>query len=252
MLWEKYESGWQKKVTVYGNKLFQRLPYEEWGLKSVVPLSETRRAEELERRTKSNVKYPSSILGEERVRELLKWYASHERQRYHRKWMWASLFGMPITAPVALLPVIPNLPFFWLVFRWWSHWRAQNGSKHVEFLLDNELLDLAPSSASCTLDTAYAVARVGLSLRDIDETVKAMEERRTVQPRFASKKQQLPEQMLLLKGDGALIAKCLEIPELGAEVERAVWQVQRSIKAQAEFKEEKAELDSVRKFGEKG
>ena len=105
MLWEKYESGWQKKITEYGNKLFQRLSYEEWGLKSIPPLSENRRAEELERRTKSSVEYPSSILGEERVRELLKWYASSEKQNYHRKWMWVSVVGMPITAPVALVPV---------------------------------------------------------------------------------------------------------------------------------------------------
>jgi hypothetical protein len=28
--WESAEKGWQKKVTEYGNKLFDRIPYEEW------------------------------------------------------------------------------------------------------------------------------------------------------------------------------------------------------------------------------
>ena len=41
--WEKKESGWQKKVTEYGNKLFQRLPYQEYGLKSIPPLSTKQR-----------------------------------------------------------------------------------------------------------------------------------------------------------------------------------------------------------------
>ena len=105
LLWEKYESGWQKRVTVYGNKLFQRISYEEWGLKSVPPLSERRKAEELERRTKSSVEYPSSVLDEDKVKEALRSYASREKQSFHRKWMWGSVVGMPISAPVALVPV---------------------------------------------------------------------------------------------------------------------------------------------------
>ena len=105
MLWEKYEKGWQKKVTVYGNKLFQRLSYEEWGLKSVPPLSAERRAEELAGKTKSIVEYPGSSLKPAEVRDLLQKYGSGARQSYHRKWFWGSIIGMPISAPVALIPV---------------------------------------------------------------------------------------------------------------------------------------------------
>lgn len=35
--WEKAEKGWQKKVTDYGNALFRRIPFEEWGLKTLPP-----------------------------------------------------------------------------------------------------------------------------------------------------------------------------------------------------------------------
>lgn len=62
MEWDKYEKGWQKKVTVYGNKLFQRLPFEEWGLKSVPPMSVERRKEELAGEKKFIVEYPGSLL----------------------------------------------------------------------------------------------------------------------------------------------------------------------------------------------
>lgn len=103
--WEKFEKGWQKKVTVYGNKLFQRLPFEEWGLKSVPPLSVERRKQELEGKKKSIVEYPESVLKVEKVMRVLQEYGSDARQSYHRKWLWRSIIGMPFTLPVGLIPM---------------------------------------------------------------------------------------------------------------------------------------------------
>ena len=54
-----------------------------------------------------------------------------------------------------------------------------------------------------------------------------------------------PERMLLSKGSGKQIAEHLEIPAIEVEVERAVWQVDNAIKAQAELQEEKKHLDST-------
>ena len=102
--WEKYEKGWQKKITEYGNKLFERLPYEEWGLKSIPPLSAKRRTQELEGKEKVMLEYPESIIQAESIPNILQTLGTG-RQALHRKWMWASIIGMPITAPVALLPV---------------------------------------------------------------------------------------------------------------------------------------------------
>ena len=48
-----------------------------------------------------------------------------------------------------------------------------------------------------------------------------------------------PEHMLLSKSSGRIIAKRLEIPAVEVEIERAVWQVERAIKAQRELREEK-------------
>ena len=45
--------------------------------------------------------------------------------------------------------------------------------------------------------------------------------------------------MLLSKSDGIVIADCLDIPELAPEIERAVWQIERSIKARVLTDEEK-------------
>ena len=103
--WEKYEKGWQKKVTSYGNKLFERIPYQEWGLKSVPPLSERGRAEELEGKEKVLVQYPGRLYDQKSALDVLRVYGGKERQAIHTKWMWGSIIGMPITAPVALLPM---------------------------------------------------------------------------------------------------------------------------------------------------
>lgn len=103
--WEKAENGWKKKVTTYGNKLFARIPHEEWGLKSVPPLSKRREDKELKGGKEVSVLFPSSVISKERVREALENYSGDERRSFHTKWMWASIIGMPISAPVALVPV---------------------------------------------------------------------------------------------------------------------------------------------------
>lgn len=103
--WEKKESGWQKRVTTYGNTLFQRLPYQEWGLKSIPPLSARRKAEEIEGEETVRVEFPEALLEPQKVEYELGEYGSKERQRFHSKWLWGSIVGMPLTIPFGLIPV---------------------------------------------------------------------------------------------------------------------------------------------------
>lgn len=51
-----------------------------------------------------------------------------------------------------------------------------------------------------------------------------------------------PEVLLLKEGDGEKISKALDMPELTAELERAVWQVRQSMKSEQELEEEKESL----------
>ncbi|KAL8837234.1 MAG: hypothetical protein Q9170_002607 [Blastenia crenularia] len=104
--WEKGEKGWQKRVTAYGNRLFAKIPHEEWGLKSIPPLSKRREDQELLGKKDVTVVYPRSVISEEGVQEALKKYGGDERQGFHSKWLWGSIIGMPISAPVALVPVL--------------------------------------------------------------------------------------------------------------------------------------------------
>ena len=109
---------------------------------------------------------------------------------------------------------IPNLPFFYLVYRAWSHWRALSGGRHVQWLVENKLVQIAPSEE---LDKLYE---------------------NPTRDEFADGKED-KEKMLIKYADAPKISRALEIPELELELERAVWQVETAL--------EKQEKESARK-----
>jgi hypothetical protein len=121
---EKAPSGWKKTLTTYGNKAFKRIPYEEWGLKTIPALSQKRKDAELSQQDRVEVLYPGLFLKHEKVLETCRQLAV-ERQPLHRKRMIYSAIGAPLTLPFALLPIIPNIPGFYLLFRAWSHWKGK-------------------------------------------------------------------------------------------------------------------------------
>jgi len=225
--WEKKDSGWQRKVVDYGNQALKRIPYEEWGLKSIPPLSSRRQEEEMSEKKAIEVIFPETLIPKAKVLDTLKTLGT-ERQALHKQRLIWSIVGMPLVAPFALVPVIPNLPFFYLVFRAWSHWRALSGSRHIEFLLDKKLLIVQPSSI---LDKLYASGKQSFK-RDSELGVygtTALE----------------PETMLMHESDGKRIAEALNMPELYIELDRAVWQAEKALQAETKLNKEKSKSDSV-------
>ncbi|KFY45393.1 hypothetical protein V494_00971 [Pseudogymnoascus sp. VKM F-4513 (FW-928)] len=235
--WETKDSGWRKKVVDWGNTALKKIPYEEWGLKSIPPLSARRKAEELEAgQATVEVSFPSGVIPMNEVSELLRRLGT-ERESLHKSRMVYCFIGMPISAPVALLPVIPNLPFFYLVYRAWSHWRALSGSKHIQFLINNDLI--APK-VSPILDTLYAPG--------IMRATRGSPSLGSKPPKSADSstrllKDQVPHEVMLLEdGDSTLIANALELPELHAEIERAIWQVRNDIRTKQEKEDQKDQV----------
>ncbi|KAK2820050.1 hypothetical protein FQN49_007769 [Arthroderma sp. PD_2] len=215
--WEAAEKGWQKTLVTYGHRALQRIPYEEWGLKSVPPLSSRRETEELQSRKPVELLYPKNAIQTSKVLGLLQQLAT-ERQQLHRKRMWWSIVVAPLTAPFALVPVIPNIPFFFFCYRGWSHWRAWGGSKHLEFLLKENLI--TPRSLA-DLENVY------LRQYPHGDAAKVIDEKATAAEDCADG--HCEEVMLLKETDGKALAKMLDAPELVAEVERAVHQVQQQL-----------------------
>ncbi|KAI9811872.1 MAG: hypothetical protein M1827_005223 [Pycnora praestabilis] len=229
--WEKGDRKWQKLTVEFGNKALQKISYQEWGLKSIPPLSARRKAEELEGKGKVEVCFPRALFAEGEVMSTLRKLAT-DRQSLHRKRMWGSLVAMPLTAPLALIPIMPNIPFFYLVYRAWSHWRAFSGSRHVEFLLDRNLLKESPSEE---LNLQYMASFASLTTKVADRKIE------DIQKESKEGVSEVEERLILQKESGRLIAQAVGIPEIQLEVERAVKQVGDELKAKRELKEEKLE-----------
>lgn len=102
--WEEADKGWKKHLVTWGNKVQQRIPFEEWGLKSIPSLKAQRRLDKSSETKKVDVLFPGNAIKAEKIRSILRKIAT-ERQDLHRKKMWWSLVAAPLTAPIALIPV---------------------------------------------------------------------------------------------------------------------------------------------------
>jgi hypothetical protein len=129
--WEKKESGWQRRVVDLGNQAFRRIPYEEWGLKSVPPLaahqrngngSQSQQQQQQQQQLpqagvlsnsegrdvvgadKVDVVFPAGAIPTDKAEALVRTLAT-EREALHKKRLIWCFVGMPITAPFALVPM---------------------------------------------------------------------------------------------------------------------------------------------------
>ncbi|KAJ5676970.1 uncharacterized protein N7477_002603 [Penicillium maclennaniae] len=227
--WEEAESGWKKYLVTWGNRVQQRIPFEEWGLKSIPSLASQKRIDEDHGKKRIEVLFPGNSVRLEKIPTILRAIAT-DRQEFHRKKMLWSFGFAPVTAPLGLIPVVPNIPFFYLVYRGWSHWRALNGSRHLEFLVEKDLLK--PTSLPA-LEQLYAKrASRTLDNAPIDTPASGM----------VDLFEQSEDRVLLKMSDAKKLATILDAPELALEAERAIVQVSEQLKAQKE-KEKEAKSD---------
>lgn len=140
---------------------------------------------------------------------------------------------------------IPNIPFFYLVYRGWSHWRgkfdllpslplshtngfqALGGSKHLEFLLQNDLLNPVPFKALEQLytDRVSSVLKTSHSQEQAPDMVEDIE--------------RSEDKQLLQMSDAKQLATILDAPELALEAERAIVQVEHQFAKQQKSRKRK-------------
>ncbi len=106
------------------------------------------------------------------------------------------------------------------------------GSKHLEYLLDKNLI--APKQSKI-LDELYSsgkrpFATESLQISAVCRSTESAGGRET---------------MILHKSDVKRIAQVLEMPELNIELDRAIWQVETALKANEELKQEKTDLQKA-------
>jgi hypothetical protein len=259
--WESADKGWQKQVTNYGNQLFRRIPFEEWGLKTLPPLTKTREKEMIETgRLRFDVLFPRKFMRESAVLGTLERLAT-ERQALHKNKLWQSVALMPVTIPFALVPVVPNLPFFYMCFRAYSHYRALYGGKLLARVLEGAgaganagkqaLVRAVPEGR---LDAMYAGGLVHATreaMRAAEPVSEEDVERVSGVVTRQTEGEGEEEVMVLKKWNGKLLAEEFGLPEMEVEIERAVEQVEKSID-EAKQRRQKAELEqSVGKKDEK-
>ncbi|PNS15626.1 hypothetical protein CAC42_4078 [Sphaceloma murrayae] len=227
--WERSDSGWKKTITTYGNRAFARIPFEEWGLKSLPALH----ASTQESATKTAVIFPAKFLPESRVVEILKRIAT-EREKLHKRRLVGSVVAMPFTIPVGLIPVLPNVPFIYLAFRAWSHYKAWFGGKYLAYLLARGLVSPTGSRildehyARGLMDQRAAAAIPGKVNSKTKPRIQAAEVDKLA--KMIETKEAEDQEVLLLKGwTGQMIAEEFKLPEMEVEIERAVEQVEKAI-----------------------
>lgn len=171
--WEQSPTKWKQTIVKWANIALERIPYDEYALKSIPSMSSVLRKIQKEEKEESfahvsvrelekikhdvaaihsiEVQYPSDILTKDQSLEIMSKLASNG-VNMHLKYFWISLGCSPLTLPMALLPVLPNLPGFYLLYRAWSNWKAWEGAKHLNYLVKEDHLHFTPSKA---LNDAY-------------------------------------------------------------------------------------------------
>lgn len=142
---------------------------------------------------------------------------------------------------------VPNLPFFYLVWRAWSHYKALYGGKLLEHLTTHNHIKIAPSAQMDQLYAAGLIAPNRQATRDapLPTPEQIAQIAKVVETQTENGK---GEAMLLQKWNGKLLAEGFNLPEMEIEIERAVEQVEQSIKEQkpgGNLKAEKEELQGV-------
>jgi hypothetical protein len=110
-------------------------------------------------------------------------------------------------------------------------------------LLNNHLITLTPSKI---LDEIYKIQQFEISLQTLKSEHKAILSRAASSSSPLENPEPPPnEKMLLSPSSGKLIANFLEVPDIEQEVERAIHQVEASLRAKRELVEEKSAIQKA-------
>ncbi|KAJ7068799.1 mitochondrial K+-H+ exchange-related-domain-containing protein [Mycena amicta] len=150
-----------------GQRLMDQLDFEETNLKSLdlsiaPPLKvdgKTVRADDSE----IPLFYPPTILSGPQSLENLRALVD-ERIPLHNRGMYMWIFFAVLSAPLKLIPIIPNFPFYFCAWRTWSHLKARRAAQYLKSLIENKrivpepLHDLTAVYAGATEPESATVA----------------------------------------------------------------------------------------------
>ncbi|KXN81795.1 hypothetical protein AN958_03721 [Leucoagaricus sp. SymC.cos] len=153
------QGSWKLKLYQMGERLVDRMEFEELALKCIDPslgpslahpppgLKKKHRVCILTIRCRCvpsrpqqiPLVYPPSSSSDTESLHHLGAFLEHRMPR-HRRGFYLWMFIAPFTAPFMIIPVIPNVPFFFCVWRSWSHYKAYRATQYLQNLLVNDVI----------------------------------------------------------------------------------------------------------------
>ncbi|EKM79211.1 hypothetical protein AGABI1DRAFT_128372 [Agaricus bisporus var. burnettii JB137-S8] len=136
------EGSWQLKIYRIGEQLSDRIEFEEHALKGLdASLGPSLAHSPLKGEKKLRVPliYPSSLSSSPETLSHFKAFLQ-DRMPQHRRGFYFWMLISPFTAPFMIIPIIPNLPFFFCVWRSWSHYKAYRTTQYLHDLVVNDVI----------------------------------------------------------------------------------------------------------------
>ncbi|KAJ2082229.1 hypothetical protein H4R24_001751 [Coemansia sp. RSA 988] len=119
---------WRGKIFTYGERLMDRIDFKEYFLKEIPTKSEGAMVGQVDIVAPALLNEPEIIAGLRSLAQI--------QEPYHGRWMKYCCYLLPISSLFTLVPVVPNFPFFYNLFRVYSHYKARHGAQHLLHLLD--------------------------------------------------------------------------------------------------------------------
>ncbi|KAJ6515368.1 mitochondrial K+-H+ exchange-related-domain-containing protein [Mycena sanguinolenta] len=126
----------KRRAFQLGERLMDQLDFEESNLKtvdlSIAP-----------KNTQVPLLYPPSVLSGPQALDHLKALAA-ERIPTHNRGIMLYIFFAILSAPLKLIPIIPNFPFYFCAWRTWSHWKAKRAAEYIQALIHSNRIVPTP------------------------------------------------------------------------------------------------------------
>ncbi|CAN3374244.1 hypothetical protein DIURU_000877 [Diutina rugosa] len=158
----------------------------------------------------------------------------------HKKHAIMCALGIPLTLPMAVLPVVPNVPGFYLAYRLYCNIKALQGVKNLDYLLETDHpIDLShPKKSVCEVltDNDLVADTTHLEFKEIPNLDKIYALANDAEA--LSRPVQREEEVILTPDIIDILVERLEVPQLKEELLKAVAQEQKRLDKQLKTTDE--------------
>jgi len=138
---------WKQRLFTYGERVEDRIDFQELALKSMDPSL----GPKIFNFGSPDVKFEEKDLPQIPLIHPTKLARTtsplihlqnlvEKRIPSHRKGFYLWMLVSPLTAPFMIVPIVPNIPFFFCVWRSWHHYRAYKASSYLDSLLHKGII----------------------------------------------------------------------------------------------------------------